>query len=102
MLETLTNKTEFAIVEQIRGEIRRLDFAPIAGVDLDDMARRRAFATANNAIEGLHETDEEAALHTMLQQERAPSDVRDYAVRRLLEHRLGRHLSGQIFPECPY
>ena len=72
-----------SVVEEIRGEIRAMDFPRVADDELARLARIDAEGEHNDAIEGIvvHEV---SALFAMLREERAPIDVRRHAVERFL------------------
>ena len=89
-ITALAETEALALVEEIRDEVRALDYQP-----LDDQALAESFAATEDAVEdaaseGVYRTPRLAALHKMLVQERAPQDVRDLAVQRFMQAIAGK------------
>ena len=98
-IEVLPRNESTALVEKIRTEIRGLDFKPLDDQALTEMRAAIEAAVKSAEIEDSHRTPAEVALHKMLLEERAPEEVRRFAVRRFLEGTVsdGRSLAGTVF-----
>ena len=102
-IEALAGNESTPLVEKIRTEIRALDFKPLDDQALTEMGAAIDAAVKSAEIEDSHRTPAEIALHKMLLEERAPEEVRRFAVRRFLEGTVsdGRSLAGTVFGDNP-
>ena len=63
-------------LEQIRAELRQMDYRRLTDAELEELFDLDLDAKANNAIEGLYADAAEDAFFQMMNEERAPADVR--------------------------
>ena len=99
----LAETEALALVEEIRDVICALDYEPLDDQALTEIRAAIEAAVKSAEIEDSHRTPAEIALHKMLLEERAPEEVRRFAVRRFLEGTVsdGRSLAGTVFSDNP-
>ena len=85
MATALAETEALALVEEIRDEIRALDYEPLDEAALAEVHAATEHAHDEAESEGVLRSARTAALFEMLIQERAPEDVRDLAVERFME-----------------
>lgn len=78
-----------ALVERIRAEIREISFQPVDDAEVARIREADLDSKASSEFEGSYRDRDEVLLAKMLLEERAPLDVRTFAVRRLLEETIG-------------
>jgi hypothetical protein len=63
-------------IENIRMELRHMEYRRLTDTELAELVDLDLDAKANNAIEGLHATAAEDAYFRMMNEERAPTELR--------------------------
>jgi hypothetical protein len=81
---------DLGLIEQLRHDVRRLDFTPLTDEQVTQQVARWPSAAASTAIEGNPLQPAEIALTHMFFEERVPTDVRPPIVAQFVTQSVGR------------